>query len=240
MLLELEHFRAADLAHADPLGEQQGHNNQHHALGHENGQHGHDDQPGDGVADLHDALHDVVRHAAEEAGDQAIAHADDHIDDDGDKGDDEGDAGPLPGAGPQVPAHVVGTEQEGVLREQRGVVAAALDDAGDLRPDAPGHNLLALLAGDGHDAVVIIGVHHGPKGGEEHDEQDDDQPHHSPPVAEEADGDALPVALGGEVLVGGDIPVGEELEILLDGHVWRVVHAQPSFVETRMRGSSRP
>ena len=244
LLLGLEHLRPGNLAHADPFRQQQRHNHQPHALGHEDGQHGDNHQPRDAVGNLHKPLHDAVRHPAEIAGDQAVAHADDHVNNNGDKRDQDADSGAVPGPGPQIPSHVIRAEQEGVFREipLRRLSGEQLLQRRDLRRNAPRHHALVILIPELDNVPVAEGIHKGAENGQQDDHGDDHQSCHRPAVFEEMDQHALPVALGGIIPVHIQVLAVQKLKIFLHGHIF-VFHDQCSPLlrpATRMRGSSTP
>ena len=213
LILQLEHLRAGDAAHAHPFGQHQGKDDGHHAgLQHQQQQRD-DDQPGDAVGHLQKALHHHIHSAAEVARDQAVAHADDHINDGRSHRDDQGDPGAFPCTGPDVAAVQIAAEpvvdvqlvffliSVGHLGAGGGAhLLAAVQDAEALDARHTGSKVLLaqILAGVG------IAVHARAKNGQQHDDDDQDQAQHGAPLAEKAEDGIANIALGlGKYIVDG-------------------------------------
>ena len=214
LILQLEHLGAGDAAHAHPLGQHQGKDDGHHAGLQYQQQQCDDDQTGDAVGDLEEALHQHIHLAAEIARDKAVAHADDHVNDRSGHSDDEGDAGTFPSTGPDVAAVQVASEP--VV----DVILAFFDIVvDDLRAGGGAHLLAAVqnaeLLDAGHAgrkvflAQILAGVgvviHARAKDGQQQDDEDHDQAQHSALLAEEADADIFPEALGRKVGIHRDL-----------------------------------
>ena len=221
LLLQLEHLRTGDLAHADPLGQKQSHDNQEHALGHEDGQDRYDNQTRHAVGHLNKTLHDAVSQTAEISGDQAVAHTDDHIDQNGDESDDQADTCPVPGSGPEVTAQVIRTEEEKSVGKKRIDILAA-QDTRDMGRDRPGNDIFTFSIVHRDDVLVAIAAENGSEDGKNDDHGDNDQACHGLLVMQDVQCNALPVALGGEVGIHRDIAVLEEDEVFLLRNIFTI------------------
>ena len=214
LVLQLEHLSAGDAAHAHPLGQHQSEDDGDHAGLQHQKQQRNDDQTGDAVGNFKKALHQHIHLAAEVARDEAVAHTDDHINDGSRHGDDKRDAGAFPGTGPDVAAIEVAAEP--VV----DVILAFFDIVvDDLRAGGGAHLLAAVqnaeLLDAGHAgrevflAQILAGVgvviHARAKDGQQQDDEDHDQAQHSAFLAEEADADIFPEALGRKVGIHRDL-----------------------------------
>ena len=214
LVLQLEHLGAGDAAHAHPLGQHQGEDDGDHAgLQHQKQQRD-DDQTGDAVGNFKKALHQHIHLAAEVARDEAIAHADDHINDGSRHGDDQGDAGTFPGTGPDVAAIEVAAEPVvDVILAFFDIVVDDFRTGGRAHLLAAVQNAELLDAGDARREVLLaqiltgisISIHSRAKDGQQQDDHDHHEAQHGALLAEEADADVFPEALGREVGIHRDL-----------------------------------